>query len=459
MGFKSVKIVQTAIINLASIPLQRLQLSKWTSTMFNNVNCFGEYPEIYASSVQSKILSDNPFIPYMGAIVLNTRQLYFNKYCYGHYNDDKMTMLDLLEGRSDTIEEPTIFGYEPKQEDQRKNFLYFEARKPAKIRGIDEEGKTVANGRVYVHIVPSGHIVVHIVTDYVQSVARKFGLSILLNESKPWAHASKWNWICSKLNLECKLYELFDNLLINLSQTLYHNEYQIPNNTQWYATVMLAYDSVNDVEKAEQEASKELQIRSELMNSKTGRTSFYRSYRNDGRVVFELPGTIDKDQQPNVIELLHSDCNLSYMLTAGYRERKKALGSFWKLVHIIEFSLFCKTVYTQYELYAQNETLRMKDLRLNRKKVAKREKIFGHDFYQADMLLYVMKLGDYSKQLSPYFQGMFSYVSRRNGMYIARDAMFSTLKDWEVEVEKWNDRDSYIKMILNQLKNYIDIRG
>jgi hypothetical protein len=183
---------------------------------------------------------------------------------------------------------------------------------------------------------------------------------------------------------------------MNLSTGIFSDGKQLKDDKNWYATILLSFDELNSVYSIED-------VTNQILNLPDD--NFFKRTYESGRY-------LDR----NIIsEILHVGNNFSYYFAEGRRKRKRVLGSFWKIMHLVEFSLFTQTIFEQYKKFITNDTLKMKRLRFDKSQKFRIENIFGHDFYQVDILSHVNILDKFCSDLTPLYIGMYKYISKYNG--------------------------------------------
>lgn len=194
-----------------------------------------------------------PFILDLGQICFNTRSVYDLDYAYerqwfafsisnssAYWRNEKKNYKDFC-----NIHDSKIFGYMPKLEDQRMNFIYFELNPPLRFRIYNIINQPVGVGKLFIHIYPTGHISLNIAVSYIRcdEITTKYHLDSVIRKLKPWKKNSELI-IYSKLGTT-SLNELVKIVLNRISHSFFSIEKTITHKLNWNCSALIISDNIN----------------------------------------------------------------------------------------------------------------------------------------------------------------------------------------------------------------------
>lgn len=429
MEINSLYVTQSAVISLSDIPLEvNENIRKAFEPIFKNKNCFTDV------GVNLNILecddthSNAPFISNMGQLRFNERSVNF--FFHNYFDQDYEAFEENREYME--IEEYKVFGCNKDLKDQRMNFLYFELDKPFKILA-QYGGKTVASGKIFLHVYPSGYMVVHlaIYSRGISGIDVKTEKDILelIHETKPWIDG-KWKW---KSKFGCHtLKETVKQVFQNISISLFsegNDNIRIP---EWKAGVAISTDLDNE------------RICRAIMGTKEDVPSFVELGRNR------------YSEQP--LGILVARNRIHYYFADCGRARSSILHAFWKINQINEFLLYKNKVYSDYLNYIQKDRDKMRDLILNKKYRFDLANIVGKDFYNDTFISYTRTLDEYVKALGSRYRAIYALFSKIDGFDDKRAKLKQALADWEEDIKEWNSKDTGMEKLFTFLisaKNFL----
>lgn len=453
MKIDSLYITQSAVIGLANIPLELNEnIRRSFQPIFSSKNCFADMgPSIYDEmrvgyniyiknySNENEQLTDNdaapipvtkaPFISNMGQVCFNTRSMYFLEDSYlreefAYQLGKRIAYWRNFEHiftnpRFDELEECNTFGYNVDLKDQRMNFLYFELRPPFKLLA-QYRGKTVASGNIFVHIYPTGYIVLHLAV-YMRDIEgteieSETDLLDLLHETKPWLDG-KWKW---KSKFGCySLKETFDQVFENISMSIFTEGKLAIGMLKWKPSIAIKADL------------EQYEINPSVLEEQLA-GSHYVKFRG-GYYGDSLAG------------IFIAKKNRNYYIANTYRTRRSILHSFWKLNHINEFLLYKSKVYDDYLKYIRKDRNELRELKLNKKYKFKTANIIGKDFYKDTLYAYTMALDDYVTELGPNLRALYTLISKVDGFDDKRTKLKAALEEWIDDIKDWDSKETYLK--------------
>lgn len=414
MKINSLYVTQSAVIGLSDAPLEvKDNIRKAFKPIFKSKNCFADEGVDICSLKINETFGNAPFICHMGQLRFNERSVnFFPIYSYDEESDGY-----------------NVFGCDRNLKDQRMNFLYFELHKPFKMLA-QYGGKTVASGKIFLHVYPTGYIVVHLAV-YRRGISgvdinTENDLLELIQETKPWIDG-KWKW---KSKFGCHpLKETFMQVFQSISMSVFSEGKMTIGALEWKAGVSIATDLY------------EGEISREIMDAKEGTPSFV-----------EL-GRIPYSEKPAGI--LVAKKKIYYYFAHCGRGRNSILHSFWKINYINEFLLYKSKVYSDYLTYIQKDMNKMRDLKLNKADRLDIANIIGKDFYKNTFFTYTQTLDEYTKMLGPRYRAIYALFSKVDGFDDKRAKLNQELKVWKNDIENWNSKDTDLEKLFKILLNVI----
>lgn len=399
-------ITQSAVIGLSDVPLEvKDNIRSAFYPIFKNENCFDA--ALDGASDESK--SDMPFISNMG-------QLRFNEQSMNYFIDYQS-------------DEDRVFGYDGHIEDQRMNFFCFWLHKPLKMLA-QYGGKTVASGKIFLHVYPTGYIVVHLAVYRrdVKNIDIKTEGDILdlIHETKPWLDG-KWKW---KSKFGClSLRETFEQVFQNMSLSLFTEGKQAIGKLEWKAGVVMRINLLDE------------KIRKAIMDDEEAdRFIDYSSDWNRGI--------------PNGCLIVKK--KIFYYFVDNSNRRTMMLHSFWKINYICEFVLYKNRVYSDYLKYIQKDRNEMRNLKLSKEYKLKAANVLGKDFYKSTFFEYTQALDRYVTMLGSRYRAMYTLFSKVEGFNDKRVELNRALDAWVNDIKDWNSKDTGIKKLISFL---LSIKG
>ncbi len=457
MKSRSVYIVQSQVLSLGPIPFNHDgELRPSFESIFNSKKCFSDMSTViydyyrvhtnpilkYWNVTDEYLLPGDfnpipiksaPFISNLGQICINTRTAYFKDYAFEkqkyafligkrvRYWDAGQKVQNDIYKFFDNDEE--YFGFKPNIPDQRMNNLYFELRPPLNLKA-DGEGGCKAKGRMFIHIYPSGYIIIQYAISLrgINSI-KPNEIMPLVNETKPWRKNNKWIW-SSKLG-KMSLNELHQKVIDEISISIFNDGTHIKNRTENWHT---AYSFVSDLNITD--------VSSHLFDSK-----------------YEEFNTNAYDEK-----LLSSKQGILYMYNI-LRERKSVLHSFWRAMAIYEFTILKNQIYSDYIKQLKNDVNHLKEIRLSRFEKYRPENLIKLNLYNSSIPKYIKNLDDTILSASSFYRALYSSISKGIDFDKHHYKLKEILKDWEYEIEKWESPQlklvSIAKKVLNPLAKFL----
>lgn len=215
---RSLYIIQTQVIGLDNHPFPKAKLLRpsWRS-IFGHPQCFTDqrmlirdasnlFKDVWRNEMGLPEDTDSglplpslPFIRDLGSICFNTRRIHA-----GTYSERRSLAFELWDREENDILRQEldcesdgsswILGYERTLPDQRMNHLCFELAKPLSLYA-KTNSDIRANGKIFIHIYPSGYFVIHLAISLMWDNPRSLSeVHEILKETRPHHLSAKWNW-------------------------------------------------------------------------------------------------------------------------------------------------------------------------------------------------------------------------------------------------------------------------
>lgn len=406
MKIESLYITQTAVIGLSDVPLEAKEnIRSAFHSIFRNQKCFTD-AGFSISGAETRQEHDNlPFISNLGQLCINEKPIKF----FVTYPDYE----ELWDYR--------FFGYDKDLKDERMNFLSFGLNRSFKMLA-QYGGRTVASGKIFLHIYPTGYIVVHLAVyrrdAHTVEIKTEKDILDLIHETKPWLDG-KWRW---KSRFGCySLRETFEHVFQNISLSLLAEGKMELRKLEWKAGVSMTADLYDE------------EISRAIMGGEAA--NCFVDFRSNWDT--DVPGGI-----------LFAKKKIHYYFARCGRERASVLHSFWKINHICEFVLYKNKVYSDYLNYIQKDRNEMRELNLNKAYKFKLANMIGKDFYSSTFFQYTQVLDGYVKVLGAKYRAMYSLFSDVDGFNDRRDKLSKALEAFEKDIEAWKGKDTGLKKLL-----------
>ncbi|OMF21939.1 hypothetical protein BK133_27330 [Paenibacillus sp. FSL H8-0548] len=373
-------------------------------------------------------VTNAPFIRHMGQVCFNTKRAFYIDSAY-----DREDLALLVSNKTDywnpydhsdnvdaaSLRDIPFFGYNPELEDQRMNYLYFELRPSMPIEMFHNDN-SVAKGKLFIHFYPSGYIGLHLATALKGTEARSArDIHDLVKETRPGRKGNTWVWK-SKLG-ELKLNELMKQITANIAVSLFEDGTQLKtNDKEWSSSVSVVSDDNMDELTASMFHSSPTILN---MNSRIGET-------------------IVKEQ------LLASPQGNLY-LYSPQRKRQSVLHSFWRILHIHELVLLKKRIYEDYYVVTKRHKEHLADMSLVKPEAGAPK----GTAYNPLVKRFLSEMDHVVQTAEPFYKAAYSVICKGIGFDSRRERLMNSIKEWEQELHKINDRERYEE--LAQLRSTI----
>jgi hypothetical protein len=445
---KTVYVVQTQVVNLGNIPFSSGdEVKPAFRPLFTSKKCFTDLRTSILDSSRVEPDPENdqdnadewrepafkpiplpgrPFIPSLGMLCFNTRSAVFS-------DNEERTLLakdlarrekfwDPKAHKSSKRFNPDAFGFAPELEDQRMNMLYFELHHPVFLTASLEDKKT-ATGRIFIHMYPSGYMVLHLaIRLLLPDPYSAKELAKVIYETQPWRKNTSWEWT-SRI-AQGKLQDVTDTL----TQIILKSIFQIPpsrkvRKSNWFTSIKLfsGWDT-------QQLANVFFIHNVKTINIKRFEDDFFNEYEYHHE---SDPGKLKQG-------LIVSKEGLILCLPEYYNEkRKKSLGEFWKTLAMVEFTLLKEGIYSDYVDFLRPEIEKLRDFRLSLKRKMMKDDLLKFSVYRSELPRLLLALDKHTHSASPYYRFVYSSISDAIGLYDRYDKVKELVKEWTGEVEQW----------------------
>lgn len=422
----SAYIVQSQIISLSDRPFPSPKgiRSVW-HPLFNSKNCFTDLGNlIYDPGIRYDQLPPKPFIRNIGSIWFNTRsarlECPFERYELGSYllTGNKKEWEDFLDYSK------TIFGFDFQFEDQRMNYLSFEVCKPLLLKAKTDD-ETQAEGKVFIHIYPSGYLVLHLAIALNWHDGRSLkDLQQIILQTRPWREDNRWIW-SSRIG-SGKLSEIIKLINDNLQKSFYVNSSTPLRHGSWKSSLKLI------------SAADSKQIASELLLP-------------EGK--YEI---LDMQNRKTYMRYLLSSRQGLICIFKPESNRKSALRFFWKILFLSEFVEYKNQVYEDYAKFLRIEVNKLKDFRLSLIRKATKEDLLRFSVYNHMIPQFLFTLDNHIHSAAPFHRYIYSTISTGTGFDLRRDKVKKLIIEWEKEVEQWEPTLSLLwKKIISPIRSLL----
>lgn len=436
MSVDSVYIVQSQIIQLGKGPfeIEKRNIRNAFRPIFTSPDCFTKMRTSILSGWERPIpLPPLPFISCLGQVCFNTRSVRLSpearwrlvesfggeKYWdpqekYERTNREKdNTDIGFIYDEDRDI----FFGYDESLEDQRMNYLYFEIRRPLFIKATLDR-RVVADGNVFIHIYPSGYLVLHLAIALKQHKQWAFSeLRTVLRETRPGSSNTRWIW-WSRLGTG-DLAEIVKIVKENTLRSIFENPPSIKS-SDWFSA---------------------LKISSEVESEK-----IVSLFLKGGYDCFEF----------SCVEYMLSSRQGLICCFSPFRKRKSALRLFWKILVLYEFVLLKNFIYETYADLLRSEILKLREFRLSPLRKLIKEDIRHFSVFNPLIPQYLFALDKHIRSAKPFHRRVYSSISQGMGFDARREKVKELLKEWEIEVEQWEHSALLIwKTIIAPLRSLI----
>lgn len=389
---------------------------------------YGDFPPI----MMPRFVYSNPshpFIKNLGPIVFNSNSLkLISSGCC-----TRNTIIELLAGRrsfnepnakKESIEEiayydvddgdetkPIFFGYNPWLEDQRHNHLFYETAKSLKIKH-HVNNKCIASGKIKVHIYPFGYIVLKFSLNINYNLLSE-DINTVLKETRLTNSKSTWLWK-SKFG-DLPLAEILKNVKFSILDTLYEQDDRPSLKEHIFSSIKYTehFGSEINLLKGDMESFV-------LFDNDWNETSEY-FYINPQSLIYQF---------------------------SNKRKFKSSLIIFEKLNYIYEYAFLKKLITNDLNKYLKNKILDLKEYRFSLSKKLIEEDIYIFSEYEAEIPRFVKNYFEHISNAPPFHRKIYSLIEKGINLDYEKNKLNNTLKDWEQEVEKW---DNPLKALWNKI--------
>lgn len=356
---------------------------------------------------------DKPFIHKLGSICLNTRRNHF----FGGSGERQDLALSLWDAEQYASENDDFFGYDCQLADQRMNYLCFELRKPLSLIATTSSS-TRAEGKIFVHIYPSGYLTLHLAISLTGLVDQGISsLQAILRETHPAHTKSQWMW-SSRLH-KGKLHDILDRVRALLS----HSIYQAPNTTlrehPWHSMLKVSSDTITTNTIAQKLLNVSSDKTVQILDLKRRFTN-----RSGAECLIVSP-------QGAACLFRSSNC-----IDDQEAKPKAARRLFWKIFVLNEFVLLKRQIYQDYAHFLRGELIELKNFRLNLTRKATRKDVLRFSAFDSKIPDFLRALDNCIQSTAPFHRRLYSTLSAGTEFDQARQELMKLVEAWRQEAQQ-----------------------
>jgi len=455
---KSVYVVQTEVISLGGKPfLLKDEVKAPFQSLFTSKTCFTDLRQTILDSSRyiqpagplsaeddGQNIADRliplpgaPFIPGWGQVCFNTRSAVFSD------TEERTELAQKLAKREEFWDrkakkgkitaEPDVFGFDDELDDQRMNMLYFEIHNPLYLTAF-LENREIATGRVFLHVYPCGYLVFHLAVRFSENLIQDGkDLTRAIRETQPWRKNNTGQWESRLINgnLDKVLDFLFQHAISSFINPRYHKRIKKRN---WFTNIRI-FEDWNMHEMAKTFFEHDIKA-VELKRYENEPYYDDETYDQDDYRIIE-------ESIPVKRGLITSREGLVLCLPEHYR-RKKALGQFWKVIEMAEYTLIKDQFYDDLANYLRPETEKLLDYRLDKKRKLSKESLFKFSIYRPELLQIMSSFEKHIHSATSFYRFIHSCIADGIGHYEKKDKVKQLVEKWITEVEKWKPKFTII---------------
>jgi hypothetical protein len=436
----SAYVVQTQIISLGDRPFAAEKaVRRPFRGIIGSKNCFDEMKDAILSTRMPGRMPPQPFVKQLGAVCFSVESLrLYSSSPIENLPNHELEKADEVWGvgwQEATgqvlnnlfkymLEIDDVFGYDAALKDQRMNHLFFEVWRPLFLKA-SVNGRTVADGRVFVHLYPSGYVVLHLAIALKAPNDGSTGeLANFLKETYPNSSHTTWRWSSSLAS--GSLSHIVRLIRQNVMQSLFASPPDDVHDSDWHYA---------------------LRVRTERPAEALAEALFSGEFESEEIGVFpHHPGAPVRDKysidfwlnerDPFGEHVLTSRRGLIYLFSPA-RMRKSMLINFWKAHSIYEFILVKNQIYGDYAEFLRSSLVELKAFRRSIVRKLTQDDLLDLSVYDFRMPVYLLALDRHTKTLPSYYRWIYASISAGAGFDGRRARAKELVSEWEEEVDKW----------------------
>jgi hypothetical protein len=359
-------------------------------------------------------LPSMPFIRGLGSISFNTRRIHSKT-----YSERRSLAFELWDQKKkDDIDEKDIsswlLGYDRNIQDQRMNYLCFELARPLFLQA--KTGNDIqATAKIFIHIFPSGYIVLHLVASLKWEEKRSLSaVHEILREVRPHHLNNTWHW-SSRLGKESEsLQSLIRKIYGQLEISLFADpNSKLHKSSQWrtFLRVTMEHPDIN-------------QISSILLGS-----------HSSPKIINDLskPGS-RSGVQCLIVTPQGAACIFDHQ---SWCKTQAARRFFWKMSRIHEFVLVKEKIYEDYVHFMRDHVHDLQKWRRSFIDKAKEEDIFKFSVFDQQAVDYLLILDRHIHQTINFFRYIYPVFCEGTKIDKYRHQAHELIKEWDKEAQAW----------------------
>lgn len=429
----SLYIVHTCIIGIGNRPFPETKgnLRPAWFPIFRSNHCFSDSGTLVRDNPKDQPLPSNPFVRNLGSFYFGARNSRIDdRRCHRHkaaspYHKPASNIYNLMKERaaSKTIKSsaPSFFGYDPTSTDERMNSLYYELCRPLYLQ-TQTEDDVQAEGRIFIHVYPSGYIVLHLAISLTWTHKKSLQeVSKLIQETRPWRPDCKLTWSSRVANGH--LPDIIEAIRQNLQQSLYENSDTVledPLEARYWKSAL----KIMTTGQGKQIASDLLRVGNKYEDMDIDRYSSLEE--------------LDSHRW-----LLCSRLGLVYVVNPDHN-RKNLMRFFWRILILAEFVALKRRIYDDYSQILRSEIEHMRDYRLSTplEKIRKEgiEGLIKFSVYDDTIPKFINTLEhvvNKERMKEAFYRKIYHVIANGTGFDEHQNELLKYVQEWEAEVAKW----------------------
>jgi len=423
VSIESAYLVHSQVIRIGEVPLtagDEPRLRAAFRPLFAGKQCFREHRPAFVDDYDYDFtrfpFPAKPFLRHLGPLAFDTGRLLFLGDAF-----DRMAIAETLAGERERAG-PT-FGFDPTLADQRMNHLFFEARRPLFLRATNvpvpgERSVVTADGRCFVHIYPSGYLVLHVALAFTEPALQDAAtLYDAIRETRFWRPGGTWQWR-SRLG-NGSLGEQVEWLRRAVYGSLWSSRPANLREGEWHSALkVLTWEEMYDLATT---------LRFRIQRTLSAGSQPELEW-DDGRW-HEYRGEYWS-------EMATTDQGLVRFFLPTYNATT-ARNRFWEMQGLHEFVLLKNQIYDDYTAYLRREIDRLKKYRLNIGAKLTEEDVRRVTVYDPAIPRYLLALDEHIQHAPPAARRIYSFLSDELGFGRRRERLKALAGEWEAEAAQW----------------------
>lgn len=306
----------------------------------------------------------------------------------------------------------------------------------------------MASGRVFLHIYPGGYLVLHLAVRFNENIIdNKENLIKAVHETQPWRKKINWEW--DSRIAHGSLDKIISHLQkITISSIMQQGTQKRIVKRNWFTSIKIFEDwDMQDLAKS--------------LFDRNIKAVELKRFENELNYYDE---SYEQDDYQNANEGTHVERGLVVsregviLCLPGYFRRKKALGQFWKVLEMAEFTLVKDQFYEDLANYLGPETEKLLDYRLDKKRKLSKESLLKFTIYNPEIPQMMSALEKHLHSATSFYRFIHSCIADGIEHYEKKVKVKNLVERWITEVEKWESNFKIIwSSIMGPLKEILGL--